>query len=574
MSNKYLLFEETWRAHHPDWEFKLWTEKNMPPLRNQRIFDLEPTYAGKSDIARIELLYNFGGVYIDTDLECLGNIEHLIQDIDAFGMTGWTHDGSVKLANGFMGSIKEYPLWAEAIDRLESHYMLYRQSESLFKKTGADLLNTLLPKYGAKLLPQVCVVEPIYDQKVSPETIAIHYAHGKDLGYRKQPKIDFLSTAPHYFDHLYPVWEALPDDLKGTFYVDDVPFKSSDRIRERGIDCVSISAEKLVRNPNPIVVAGLNPKLRSNPNLILLNHGAGQTYLNKGKHLHQSFSGGPDRDNILLFLNPNKRAYEADLQAYPLASHAMIGCPKIDSFLKKPRPSNDIPVVAISFHFDSRVCEETRTSFPYYKDAIAQLSREPGIKLLGHGHPRIIDDLIPFYEALGVEIVRDFEEVIERADLYVCDNSSTIFEFASTDRPVLLLNSPWYRKDVEHGLRFWEHADIGIQCDYPADLPYLVRQALDDPEEIKLRRREHIKDVYAVLDGTSSQKAVEAILELLDKLERERNIRYYATLVGASNYYLGRILFRKGVEVKINKSLYERLLGSRYFSLRKEDGNV
>jgi UDP-N-acetylglucosamine:LPS N-acetylglucosamine transferase len=101
--------------------------------------------------------------------------------------------------------------------------------------------------------------------------------------------------------------------------------------------------------------------------------------------------------------------------------------------------------------------------------------------VLGHGHPRIMERLLPIYDALDIEPVYDFEEVLERADCYVCDNSSTMFEFASTGRPVVVLNPPWYRREVNHGLRFWEAAGVGVNCDRPQDLAGAVATALQDP---------------------------------------------------------------------------------------------
>ena len=38
---------------------------------NQKIYDSEPTVRGKSDIVRYEILYQFGGMYIDADSLCL-----------------------------------------------------------------------------------------------------------------------------------------------------------------------------------------------------------------------------------------------------------------------------------------------------------------------------------------------------------------------------------------------------------------------------------------------------------------------------------------------------------------------
>jgi inositol phosphorylceramide mannosyltransferase catalytic subunit len=38
----------------------------------------------QSDIARYEILLQVGGVYIDTDFECLRNVEPLIDGIECF----------------------------------------------------------------------------------------------------------------------------------------------------------------------------------------------------------------------------------------------------------------------------------------------------------------------------------------------------------------------------------------------------------------------------------------------------------------------------------------------------------
>jgi inositol phosphorylceramide mannosyltransferase catalytic subunit len=68
---------ESWKNINRDWEYKLWTEKNIPKLHNQRQFDSITSYEGKADILRMEILYRWGGVYVDTDCECLIPIDDL-----------------------------------------------------------------------------------------------------------------------------------------------------------------------------------------------------------------------------------------------------------------------------------------------------------------------------------------------------------------------------------------------------------------------------------------------------------------------------------------------------------------
>lgn len=175
------------------------------------------------------------------------------------------------------------------------------------------------------------------------------------------------------------------------------------------------------------------------------------------------------------------------------------------------------PTVAVSFHWDCRICPEASTAWPHYNAALPELVadlRAHGIRLLGHGHPRIYARLADRWRDLGVELAPEFDQVLAEADLYVCDNSSTLYEFAATGRPVLLLNAPWYRRDVEHGLRFWQHADVGLQVDEPGELAAMVRLALADPEPVRVMRAEHVAAVYPHADGRAAERAADAMRHL------------------------------------------------------------
>tara|TARA_B100000886_G_scaffold270420_1_gene194400 strand:- start:881 stop:1735 length:855 start_codon:yes stop_codon:yes gene_type:complete len=64
---------KSWKKYNPDWEYKLWNEKNIKEL-NIKNFDvyskkINPGY--RSDILRYIILKKFGGLYADTDFECL-----------------------------------------------------------------------------------------------------------------------------------------------------------------------------------------------------------------------------------------------------------------------------------------------------------------------------------------------------------------------------------------------------------------------------------------------------------------------------------------------------------------------
>lgn len=105
-------FMKTWMDHHQHWMFKFWTDDSVPELRNQDMFDaaeeIAPGYEGqlRGDIARYELLWRFGGVYVDMDFECQKNIDALIRRVQCFA--AW-EETDVWVNNAIMGAVRQHP---------------------------------------------------------------------------------------------------------------------------------------------------------------------------------------------------------------------------------------------------------------------------------------------------------------------------------------------------------------------------------------------------------------------------------------------------------------------------------
>lgn len=70
---KYVAWQETWKKNHPDWQYILWTKEKIEALDmiNKDKFMSAKNIATKADIARYEVLYKFGGLYVDLDMECI-----------------------------------------------------------------------------------------------------------------------------------------------------------------------------------------------------------------------------------------------------------------------------------------------------------------------------------------------------------------------------------------------------------------------------------------------------------------------------------------------------------------------
>lgn len=315
--------------------------------------------------------------------------------------------------------------------------------------------------------------------------------------------IDALATEPHFLDHLAAVWSALPERQRGRFAVKP---ELADRARALGIN----PHASLPRTQRPVMVAAYGDLKRARVagkrRIAFVEHGAGQSYSND----HPSYSGGADRGDVGIFLVPNQHAAERNRRRYPDIPVRIVGCPKLDRLPKRSKRTDDRPTIAISFHWQCGVTLETRSAWRAFRSVIPTLART--YHVLGHAHPRMLDFVRPHYERAGIEVVPDFDDVCRRADLYICDNSSTVFEFAATGRPVMLLNAPWYRRRVKHGLRFWDAAGVGINVDRYSGLLPGIKRALADPPEVRRARQAALRIAYAYRTG-AAERAAAAIVE-------------------------------------------------------------
>ena len=336
-------------------------------------------------------------------------------------------------------------------------------------------------------------------------------------------KIDAVACAPWYIAHLAPVWQALPSKVRGTFHVIQAPGQAPGRTvgdtvaYARGLG-LAVTVGKFGNSDTPALCSAtgdLFSARRHGRPVALMEHGSGQSYGgDRNASSHSSYAGGLQRA-AELFLHPGPHPAQRDRETYPDARVEVVGSPVLDT-LPAYAPTDSKPVVAISFHWECEVCNETRSGFIQYRNAVADLGREKDLKLIGHGHPRMIERLAPWYERHGIEVVRDFGEVCRRASVYACDNSSSLFEFATTGRPVVVLNLGCYRKGVEHGLRFWDAANVGLNVDVPYYLTTVVRQALvNRPDEAKLRERA-LDLVYPERHG-AAERAAAVLVDWLEK---------------------------------------------------------
>ena len=326
--------------------------------------------------------------------------------------------------------------------------------------------------------------------------------------------IDATARLEHYIDHLAPTWRALPEHRRGRFYVPEAMVEHAESL---GIDPTPYlgSGDVPVRigDPDPVLVAATQDigRVRSSMRRIVYQgHGIGQSFVMPDGLRRKGYSGGPGFDGVSLFLATNERHAALWREAYPRADVEVVGSPKLGGRSREDGPRD--PLVVASFHWAATLAgvPEAGSAWSYYRRALPGLARRFDFAL--HAHPRIRDVVEPEAERIGVPFIRSFDEVLDRAGVYVNDCSSTLWEFAAFGGRVVVLNSPDFRRDVHHGLRFWDCADVGPQVDRPSGLVAAILRAQADPEEDRLRRRAIAADLYPFDDP--ADRAARAILNL------------------------------------------------------------
>lgn len=306
--------------------------------------------------------------------------------------------------------------------------------------------------------------------------------------------IDALASWPHYLCHVAPIFAALPDEIRGTFYAADESLALL--AKSYGIDA---TVGYPYRPGGPVIVAGHNDMVQCHLErpLIYVEHGAGQNYVGIDS---PSYSGGGMRERVALFLTLNETTAQRERERYPETPVVVIGSPRVDDLTKAAydgrgvTSSGALPVVAFCFHANIRICPETRATYPYWWPAVKEVTR--WFTVLGHGHPREWRKLRGWYEKAGIEAVEDFTDVIRRADLVIVDNSSTGPEAAACGLPVLWLDHPTYRRDVEHGGRFWIWPQGQVSCDDPERLGQRIALALADTQGTRNARQLMADEIY------------------------------------------------------------------------------
>lgn len=163
MPAPFVAFGERWRALHPGWEVRDWTDSDtLPSLRNGDLFRrAREIWPGdwqrfQADLLRLELLYRFGGLYVDTDTEPRRHIGPLITDAFVAGRSPQHIGGHHPVTNAVMASAPGHPFVAACIAAVPHSVERYR-GRALARAVGPWLLTRV---YESRRWEGVTILDP------------------------------------------------------------------------------------------------------------------------------------------------------------------------------------------------------------------------------------------------------------------------------------------------------------------------------------------------------------------------------------------------------------------------------
>lgn len=182
---------ESWKRNCPDYEIREWNETNYDFTKNKYMQQAYETqkWGFVPDYARLDIIYEYGGIYLDTDVEMVRNFDELLSRSSFFGFED-TGEGSFFVACGLgFGAQKHNPLIKELRDYYDQVSFLNtdgslnltpapRHNAAVFEKYGVIMNNAFQNINGNAFYPAEYFCPKIFKTgktKITKKTFSIHH---------------------------------------------------------------------------------------------------------------------------------------------------------------------------------------------------------------------------------------------------------------------------------------------------------------------------------------------------------------------------------------------------------------
>ncbi len=156
----------SWEKYLPDYEIKEWNESNFDVncISYTKEAYASKKYAFVSDYARFKILYDEGGIYFDTDVEVIKQMDAIICEGPFMGCerdADPVNNISIFVAPGLgLGVTPGHVLYGEIIEVYNGlHFIM--QDGKMNLRTVVDYTTEILVKYGLKNIPGIQKIENV-----------------------------------------------------------------------------------------------------------------------------------------------------------------------------------------------------------------------------------------------------------------------------------------------------------------------------------------------------------------------------------------------------------------------------
>jgi len=162
------------REKHTDWKYLFWTdEMNRDFIKEHFPFFIHRYDAYTANIQRVDavryfVLYKYGGVYVDLDIECLANITPLVEDAECvFGKEPdehcRIHNKNVIISNAFMASVPGHEFFGALCTELDTNKPVTdHPNDKILESTGPFMLSRIFGEYSGKKNIKLVEADLIY----------------------------------------------------------------------------------------------------------------------------------------------------------------------------------------------------------------------------------------------------------------------------------------------------------------------------------------------------------------------------------------------------------------------------
>lgn len=173
-------FISTWKKHLPEYKIIEWNEGNFDvnAYRYSREAYSMGCFAHVSDVCRIHVLNEMGGIYLDTDIEVLGSFDKFLK-FESFVGTEYQRVGS-----GVIGAVSGAPWLGEYLAYYKKRHFINCFGHPRRSANTGIITYKLLPSIPAHLWPTIFPKDYFSannwltkEQEVTENTVTIHHYH-------------------------------------------------------------------------------------------------------------------------------------------------------------------------------------------------------------------------------------------------------------------------------------------------------------------------------------------------------------------------------------------------------------